>query len=134
MPYKDKNKQREFQKQWIADRKAEYLKNNGPCVKCGSWDNLKIDHINRKEKITHRVWSWSEERRIIELEKCQILCEQCHKHKTKKENETPIIHGTRNAYYRRGCRCNECTIVKKIKDDYLHEQAKLKKKTLSIGE
>ena len=58
------------------------------CVKCGSKKRLELDHINPKEKewnpkrsmcsknLTERFWK--------EINKCQLLCYNCHKEKTKK--------------------------------------------------
>ena len=53
------------------------------CVKCGSKERLELDHINPKEKewnpkrsmcsknLTERFWK--------EINKCQLLCFDCHK-------------------------------------------------------
>ena len=58
------------------------------CVKCGSKERLELDHINPEEKewnpkrsmcsknLTKRFWK--------EIDKCQLLCYDCHKEKTKK--------------------------------------------------
>lgn len=81
MPYKDPEKQREFQQRWYAARRAEFFAGKS-CKKCGSTEQLRLDHIEPKSKTNHRVWSWSQIRRNIELAKCQILCEPCHKEKT----------------------------------------------------
>lgn len=56
------------------------------CVQCGSKEKLELDHIVRETKISHSVWSWKEERRNKELEKCQVLCKKCHSKKTAMEN------------------------------------------------
>jgi uncharacterized protein YnzC (UPF0291/DUF896 family) len=53
---------------------------------------LQVDHINNKEKISHRIWSWSEKRRNEELAKCQALCLICHKEKTRSEFLTGENH------------------------------------------
>jgi 5-methylcytosine-specific restriction endonuclease McrA len=81
MPYKDKNKQKEYQRQWIADRRSTYLKDKS-CVKCHSTNNLELDHIDESTKISSHIWSWSDKRRELELSKCQVLCYDCHKQKT----------------------------------------------------
>jgi len=47
-------------------------------LKCGSWKKLELDHIDPKTKESHKIWSWSEERRNKELKKCQVLCYDCH--------------------------------------------------------
>ena len=58
------------------------------CIKCGSKEQLELDHVNPKEKewnpkrsmgsknLTERFWK--------EIDKCQLLCYDCHKEKTKK--------------------------------------------------
>ena len=30
----------------VQQRRQEWLSDNGPCVSCGTWDNLEIDHID----------------------------------------------------------------------------------------
>ena len=42
MAYSDKDRQKEYQKRWKAKRRAEWLKENGPCHLCGSWDQLEV--------------------------------------------------------------------------------------------
>jgi len=80
--YLNRDKQREYQNSWLKKRREVWLLNNGPCVGCGTWENLEIDHIDSMQKVSHRVWGWKEERRNKELEKCQILCWDCHLDKT----------------------------------------------------
>jgi len=110
MPYKDKNKQREYQRLYAANRRKEWLEKNGPCAKCGSWDDLEVDHKNPNDKISHNVWSWSEDRRNEELAKCWVLCYNCHLYKTIKERETNPEHGTLAKYKHRknSCKCEKC--------------------------
>lgn len=76
---------RKWQRECIKNRKAKWLKENGPCRHCGSSEKLEVDHIDRQSKKDHRVWSWKKERRESELLKCQVLCKDCHKIKTSKE-------------------------------------------------
>lgn len=109
MGYKDPEKQREYQRKWMAKRKEEFFKDK-ECVECGDNEYLELDHIDPETKVTHSVWSWSKERREVELAKCQVLCENCHKKKTSeyrkaKARENP--HGT-HTRYRFGCFCNKC--------------------------
>ncbi len=86
MAYKDKEQQREYQRQWMADRRKASLASLGDaCVKCGSSEKLELDHINPKEKVTHRIVSWTREKQVGELKKCQLLCERCHREKTTEE-------------------------------------------------
>ncbi len=73
---------REYDRKWIAKRRADWLAIHGPCVDCESWEELEIDHIDRFTKVSHRVWSWSEERRDAELDKCAVRCRICHDKRT----------------------------------------------------
>jgi hypothetical protein len=77
MPMKTKELQVEYQRQWIANRRAAYFIDK-KCVVCGSVEKLRLHHKDRKLKVTHKVWSWSEQRRHEELAKCEVLCQQCH--------------------------------------------------------
>lgn len=94
MPYKDPEEQRIYQRKWLARRKAEWFAANGPCTRCGSWNDLELDHINARLKVNHVIWSWSEKRRNAELAKCQVLCHPCHLGKTrqKKEHQRGEVH------------------------------------------
>lgn len=114
MPYKDKNKQLEYQKLWAASRRREWLGRNGPCKKCGSDQDLEVDHIDPKTKINHKVWTWKESKRNLELAKCQVLCWECHKDKTINEQKTNK-HGLR-MYEKWNCRCSICKKSKSIKN------------------
>lgn len=54
-----------------------------------------------------------------ELAKCQVLCIDCHKKKTREEWDSLTPHGTyskRNTY---GCKCDECMqYVRRIKQEW----------------
>ena len=82
MPYKNPQKQSEYQCKFVKRKREKWFKINGPCIICGSSEGLQVDHIDPSEKVDHRVWFWSSGRRDIELEKCQVLCMECHKKKT----------------------------------------------------
>lgn len=110
MPYKDPAKQRAFVARWTADRRKAWLALNGPCRKCGSAERLEVHHKDPSAKVSHRVWSWKLERRNAELAKCEVLCKACHQEETRAQyrEKFPVIHGSRNRGYRRGCKCAEC--------------------------
>ena len=84
MTYKDPDKQREYQRNWMARRRSSWLEANGPCVKCGSWDNLEVDHVDPSAKTMHSsaIWSRAKSVQEKELAKCQVLCYSCHKRKS----------------------------------------------------
>ena len=66
-------------------RRADWFAQNGPCARCGSRDNLELDHIARANKVSHRIFDLGDERREAELTKCQVLCHRCHVTKTNGE-------------------------------------------------
>lgn len=106
MAFKDKNKQRAYNREWVKKRRTEYLKDK-ICALCNSKTDLEIDHIVPSTKISHKIWSWSQQRRDEELKKCQILCKACHRKKTNTSMCKEITHGTAGGYDR-NCRCTKC--------------------------
>lgn len=115
MPYKDLKKQREYQRQWMAKRRSEFFAGKA-CCHCGSTEKLELDHIDRTTKISHNIWSWTEEKRNKELDKCQILCYTCHKGKSRIFDIKQAVHGGYSMYWTHDCRCEEC-LEWKAKDD-----------------
>lgn len=93
---------RGYQREWMARRRAEWLTGKC-CVDCGSTENLELHHRDPGQKTTHRIWSWSEERRLAETAKCDLLCNACHNGRHGKV----AAHGGERRY-RRGCRCDAC--------------------------
>lgn len=87
VPYADPEAQRRYQREWMARRRREWLDENGPCVDCGSWEELEVDHVDPATKTTHAVWSWSAARREAELAKCVVRCHDCHAAKTAANHE-----------------------------------------------
>lgn len=78
MPYRDRAKQNAYQSEWMKKRCLKWLEENGPCVDCQSWNSLEVDHVDPTQKVAHRVWSWSAQRRLEELAKCVVRCHECH--------------------------------------------------------
>lgn len=107
MPYNDPEKQKEFQKNRVRKTRADFFEGK-ICVFCGSSESLELDHIDKDTKESHKIWSWSEERRLKEKAKCRILCYACHKERTRIQFTKPIVHGTMNCYRKRKCRCELC--------------------------
>jgi hypothetical protein len=75
----------------MGARREAWFKENGPC-ECGSWDNLELHHKNPEEKVTHRVWTWAEDRRLKELAKCVAVCVDCHDRLTLEWIRSTITH------------------------------------------
>lgn len=86
MPYRDREQQRAYQREWMRRRREAWFAENSPCVDCGSGDRLELDHRDPDQKVDHCVWSWKEERRLAELAKCVVRCHDCHKIKSLQEN------------------------------------------------
>lgn len=88
-----------------------YLKEilGGKCVLCGSINKLQFDHRNPDEKVftIGSKWSYSIEYLKPELDKCQLLCSDCHKQKNKIDNGE-AVHGSISMYRYHRCRCDEC--------------------------
>lgn len=77
MSYSDPDRQRQYQREWIAKRRAEWFQGR-LCVDCGAAEELELHHVDPSKKVTHRIWSWRLERRLVEIAKCIVLCRWCH--------------------------------------------------------
>ena len=99
-------RKREYQRTWMRNRRAEYF-NGKSCNHCGSSRELELDHVDPSKKVSHKIWSWSAERREAELAKCQVLCSDCHLEKTLSERPKPV-HGSSAMYRHHGCKCDTC--------------------------
>ena len=121
MPYKDREKKREYQRLRVAARRAAYvLQRGGICVCCSSPYNLEFHHRDRATKQDHKIWSWSKPRIEAELLKCDLLCSECHKIETAKERSYgTAAHGTLTSYKNYGCRCEDC---RNANAQYEHER------------
>lgn len=111
MPYTGDQK-RIYAREWKKARRDAWIAEHGPCIRCGTWLHLEVDHIDPKTKEANisQIWSWSEARREAELAKCQVLCEPCHTLKTilDAEKVPGRSHGV-SSTYSNGCRCRACT-------------------------
>ena len=104
------DKKRTYQASWLKARRAAWIESQGgKCVICESTERLEIDHIDKAEKKVPvaALWSRSELVRKSELEKCQVLCYDCHKEKTIREATTAKCGQI--GMYNKGCRCDLCT-------------------------
>lgn len=113
MGYVDKDRQNSYQNTWMQERRfAWILSAGGKCVLCLSTENLEVDHIDRNLKTMNprQIWSLSDAnpKKIAELENCQVLCNSCHKDKTRQEKMKNFEHGDFGMYSNRGCRCQPC--------------------------
>lgn len=80
----------------------------GECCNCGITEedcDLNLHHVNSEEKsftIAH-LWSVNLKRFLEEVEKCILLCEECHH----EEHRSKAPHGTPQKYWS-GCKCRDC--------------------------
>lgn len=91
-------------------RAAAIAQLGGKCAKCGSTEKLEFDHIDPKQK-SFSIWcrTYSEEKLLEELKKCQLLCREHHNLKTIADRGFKVAkgsHGTVSSY--RYCHCDEC--------------------------
>jgi hypothetical protein len=88
---------REYHKKWyisvVKRRREEWFRDNGPCVDCGSWERLELDHDDPSTKISHVVFSWGDAKRLYELSKCRARCHKCHVKKSVRECFERGIYG-----------------------------------------
>lgn len=100
---------RRDRKEWARARLG------GRCTKCGTENDLEFDHIDPEAKIKSIASSLTDswEKFVTEVEKCQLLCQSCHREKTASQlMSRSAAHGF-ETMYRRGCRCEECVTKQK---------------------
>jgi hypothetical protein len=64
-----------------AERRAFALSSlGGRCKRCGTTELLELDHIDPESKEFNPMHQYKMrfERWIVEVRKCQLLCESCH--------------------------------------------------------
>ena len=107
MPYKDKAKQKESSKRHyerntalIKQRARDFnqkvrgrnfdiiksIKEQGGCHRCKNRDHRVLDFHHLRDKTANiadvAALCWSEKRLLEEIEKCEILCANCHRIET----------------------------------------------------
>jgi hypothetical protein len=95
------------------ERRAEALALlGGKCAKCGTTDDLQIDHIDPATKTMSisGMWSCSYERYLRELKLCQLLCREHHRKKTAQEQSIPHGGGKTG---KKNCMCELCGPLKR---------------------
>ena len=106
-----------YMKQRYHKRREQAVKTlGGKCVRCGSTDDLQVDHIDRVKKTMKfaRMTGVSESKFLEELARCQLLCQECHTTKTVEEDlgRKRRTHGTVAMYQHGKCRCGACKKAK----------------------
>lgn len=118
MPYKDEDVQREYQRVWIAERRALFFRDK-VCADCMTRKGLELDHDNPEEKWSHRIWSYSWENIMKEAAKCHVRCASCHMKRTiaQIKRMRAESHGTEAGYSKYHCRCDKCSVWKQGSND-----------------
>jgi hypothetical protein len=108
--------------EYMAERRRNRRKQliemlGGVCVRCGKGEPLDFDHIIPETKLFNissaKALDGPWERLLQEAAKCQLLCPECHRKKSKENGELGggqnriDDHGT-EAMYQKGCRCDFC--------------------------
>lgn len=108
-------KNREYLRERYRKQQDDFIDHmGGVCIGCGAVDNLQFDHIDPSAKsfTISRLWSMKQLPRVYEeLEKCQLLCEQCHIKKSAKESSernAGFTHGTVYGWMKKHCACGSC--------------------------
>lgn len=111
-------------------RQADIARLGGACAGCGATEDLEFDHVDPATKTFNvsKLWGVAAAVRQAELDKCQLLCQPCHKEKSDREQATRQ-HGT-PAMYRRGkCRCTACVVAN---SEYMKRFEQRPRRTCSI--
>ncbi len=129
---KTKEEYNAYMKKYMLKRYHERMdrarqKLGGECCKCGSKENLQIDHIDPSAKswTMAKMWSVNDKSFEEELSKCQLLCQPCHNLKTLDQNGMKPArgtHGTLSSY--RYCKCRLC---KDAQNAYMRDWKRRKK-------
>jgi 5-methylcytosine-specific restriction endonuclease McrA len=122
---KDKTKYNNYQREYQLKRYHERMATakirlGNRCVECGTTEDLEIDHIDPAKKTIKlsNLWSIAEHLFNAELEKCQLLCSNCHRNKSKIDIGVEHGGGVSGKFIttdgkRKGCPCGPCTLKRK---------------------
>jgi 5-methylcytosine-specific restriction endonuclease McrA len=108
---------RDYQKARYYRRRLEAIASlGGKCVTCGRTEDLEFDHINPSDKtynVARILTGGSEQKVQAELQKCQLLCKECHDKKTYAVDgdQKTVGHGGGNSG-KRNCKCEPCKLKK----------------------
>lgn len=76
-----------YMKERYERRRSEWIETlGGVCVECGTNERLEFDHIDplSKEYSVAKILSGGSEAKVAtEMAKCQLLCHDCHKDKSR---------------------------------------------------
>lgn len=124
----------ELNKEYLRERYAEQRQDmldylGGKCVGCGATESLEIDHIDWRTKsfTVSRLYGLSRLPEVYaEMDKCQLLCTECHTEKTKQDlaeqrrenpNYAQVQHGSKTGWMKTKCRCGPCNESRRVWND-----------------
>ena len=82
---KHKEKRRQYTRERRQNRRKILIEHlGGKCKGCGTTENLQFDHLDRTQKsfTIAKCLDYSMEKLIAEVDKCQLLCYNCHEVKS----------------------------------------------------
>lgn len=99
MPYKDKDKGRAVTRASQHKRSLQRLEMIAklkayPCMDCGNKfppECMDFDHLGNKYKTIGQLRSHAWETVLKEIEKCDLICSNCHRIRTKKRSLGIVI-------------------------------------------
>lgn len=115
----------EYHRNRKRERRQRYVDLlGGECERCGSKTDLHFDHKNPAKKEFHisRMINAPEDVVLKEVKKCRLLCNDCHREKTRENWEfgsDESEHGTLWRYKKYKCRCDKC---REAMSDYYHSR------------
>ncbi len=118
---------RKYMLGWYHRQRAQVVAAlGGSCVRCGSTDQLELDHKDPslKELEYGKRFSAARPKWDSEVAKAQLLCKPCHQEKTAVENgrgQIRVAHGAERMYTTYKCRCELCV---EAHDAYLQKRRK----------
>lgn len=127
----------DYLKRRYAEQKTAFHAYLGDaCARCGTTDDLQIDHVDPSKKSfpVSKLWPRKDLTLVYkELDKCQLLCRTHHEEKTAEEHrlsrEGTFTHGTLYAWQKKKCLCEDCIAAK----DAWNEERNARRRTGARG-
>jgi Zn finger protein HypA/HybF involved in hydrogenase expression len=137
-------RRQESRRSMIRPLLIEYLRAH-PCVDCGETDIvvLEFDHIGTKTAEVSALltggYSW--DRILLEIEKCEVRCANCHRIKTSRDWPMPPVAPARKQRERRRVaqpsteirRCRVCGETKSLDDFPFRSQARQTRRWICLA-
>ena len=102
---------REYQRNRAHERlKLARERLGGKCASCGADGYLEFDHVDpaTKDRKVSEATNWSMQRFLSEVDKCQLLCKDCHLAKSLANGDIKVVGHGGGAKGKRGCKCEAC--------------------------